>query len=102
MRSTPHNQHHHVVRPLSSILFVLLVIALAIVISAMAPSPQPSLTGEEVLNRVCATCHAVNPPAEAGTKPIAPPMKMIVRRYMMINESEEAAQERIVEWLKGP
>ena len=29
-------------------------------------------------------------------------MKMIVRRYMMINESEEAAQERIVEWLKGP
>ena len=90
-------------RPLRSLFFVLAVLVLGMALSASAPQTAVRTDGEEVFARVCATCHQVDPPADMqSAKPTAPPMKMIVRRYMMINETEEAAHARIVAWLKGP
>ena len=96
-------QHSHSVHPLRSLVLFVTVVVIGLVLSASRP-PAPSMTdGEEVFDRVCATCHQVDPPADmTAEKPLAPPMKMIVRRYMMANETEEAAHARIVEWLKGP
>lgn len=95
----------HPAHPLRSLFFILAIVVLGLVLSASGPLPQSGMQtdGEEVFGRVCATCHQVDRPTEADApEPIAPPMRMIVRRYMMVNETEEAAHARIVEWLKGP
>lgn len=84
-------------------MFVLLVIILALMVSALGPASPSPTNGEEVFKRVCATCHTIDRPTDMeADKPAAPPMKMVVRRYMMVNESEEAAHARIVTWLEGP
>lgn len=112
------SSHHHRFRTLA---FALLVIIIAMMISALTflrvhpaslsedvdDSPftlvaLQMVDGEEVFNRVCTTCHTVDRPTDMETEPIAPPMKMIVRRYTMSTDSPEEAHTRIVEWLKKP
>ena len=96
-------QPSHTDHPLRSLIFFVTLVVIGLVLSAARPAAQSFTDGEEVFGRVCATCHQVDPPADMqAEKPIAPPMKMIVRRYMMANETEEAAHARIVEWLQGP
>ena len=96
-------QHQSGPHPLRVLVFVLMVIILALMISALGPVTQSPANGEEVFKQVCATCHTVDRPTDMeAAKPIAPPMKMIVRRYMMVNETEAAAHARIVTWLEGP
>jgi mono/diheme cytochrome c family protein len=95
--------HQHSAHPLRSLVFFVTLVVIGLMLSASRPAAQSFTDGEEVFARVCATCHQVDPPADMqAQKPIAPPMKMIVRRYMMVNESEEAAHARIVAWLQGP
>jgi cytochrome c553 len=110
-------QSHHRIRAL---LFALIVIAIAMMVAAVLflPSRPTDVTasdssyfqtasmvltdGEEVFNRVCATCHDMDRSEDAEEEPIAPPMRMIARRYAMMTESAEMATARIVEWLEGP
>ena len=113
----PRKQNH---RPLRTLVFALLVIVLALLVAATTflntrPAPIPDSesnvfvtasfqvnTGEEVFKRVCSTCHTIDRPTDSEVEPIAPPMRMVARRYLMMTESPEVANARIIEWLEGP
>jgi len=102
------------------LVFALLVIVLALLVAATTflntrPAPIPDSesnvfvtasfqvnTGEEVFKRVCSTCHTIDRPTDSEVEPIAPPMRMVARRYLMMTESPEVANARIIEWLEGP
>ena len=70
-------------------------------VSAFQQAPATT-DGEEVYNRVCATCHALTPPADMDQKPIAPPMKMIMKHYVASHESDELLTNALNEWLLEP
>lgn len=106
-------------RPARSLLFAMLVILMALVISAgslgnmdaasqgddnsvFSRIAQERFDGEEVFNRVCSSCHSIDRPENTETEPLAPPMRMVARRYLMVAESTDVATSRVIEWLKGP
>ncbi len=112
--------HQGTQRPIRSLFFAVLVIVIALMVSATAlssltPPPTsastqfmstslviPDLDGKEIFDRLCSTCHAVERPADMDTEPIAPPMSMIMNRYAMMTESEDEAREKVLDWLVKP
>lgn len=115
--------HHHRIRTLVFAIIVILIAMMVSAITFLRVSPASvtqsdgesvfsavafnvlkgtATDGKEVFNRVCATYHAVDRPANMETEPIAPPMKMIVRRYSMSTKTAEEAQSRIIMWLEEP
>lgn len=120
MSTVYHHHDKHAHHRMRTLFFALLVIGIAMLLAAalIPPSHSSSTTsgqddavrtislslvdGEEVFNRVCSTCHTIDRPAETEQEPLAPPMRMVARRYVMMTESTETATARIVEWLEGP
>lgn len=115
----PNNHQEHINHPIRALVFTLIVLVFAMMISAAGQLAQRSVDGKEVFNRVCATCHQVDPPAsmmgrmQQGAsetmsdgvemdKPIAPPMSMIASRYLAAHETAEEAARSIETWLEGP
>ncbi len=115
----PRDHQEHINHPLRFFAFTLIVLILAMLIMASSQlSPRP-VDGKEVFDRVCTTCHQIDPPAAmmakmqsadsdsmsaetAADKPIAPPMKMIASRYLAAHETEAEAAASIRSWLEGP
>ena len=77
---------------------VILVLVLAAFNGPVAPEPD----GEEIFNRVCATCHTIDPPGPQADMPLAPPMRMIVSRYLAVHSSYPATADALDAWLKEP
>ena len=113
------DRRHH--RPIRTLGFAVIVIIIAMMISAMTFLRENPVTitqsdnesvfavvaldvvdGKEVFDRVCTACHSVDRPSEMAAEPIAPPMKMIAQRYTMAADSPEEAHSRIVRWLEEP
>ena len=102
--------HHTQNGSMPGVVRILLVLAIAflltVLLSAFGQSNSAVQTpdeGERVFNQVCATCHQLDPPAsmEDG-KPIAPPMKMILRHYQMAFDSTSAMEVALTSWLEKP
>ena len=119
MKMAYQHQNNPARHPVRALLFALLVILVALLVSAgsflgvdalpqsddssvIMLVAQEAIDGEEVFNRVCSTCHTIDRPEDSEVEPLAPPMRMVVRRYLMATESSEEANARIIEWLKGP
>ena len=102
--------HNHQSKPMASavrFLVLLLIVLLAtLLLSAFQQTDSVQLKtdeGERVFNEVCSTCHQMDPPASMENgKPIAPPMKMILRHYQMKYDSTEALQNALTSWLEAP
>ncbi|NQV73761.1 c-type cytochrome [bacterium] len=102
--------HNHQSKPVAGtvrFLVLLLIVFLAtLLLSAFQQTNSNQLKtdeGERVFNQVCSTCHQMDPPASMENgKPIAPPMKMILRHYQMKYDSTEALQNALTSWLEAP
>lgn len=89
------SSRHHT----STFLLALLLILAAMLLmgqSAVAPADDAA-DGKEVFERVCATCHTIQPPPG-----LAPPMAMIVRHYRMAFEDSAAVKDALVSWVDAP
>ncbi|HAY37666.1 MAG TPA: hypothetical protein DCY57_11975 [Bacteroidetes bacterium] len=101
--SLAHHSPHHSsgLAELKMLGMALLLILIAMLVSA-SDYAIPDADGEKLFKQVCTTCHSVDPPTDMETKPIAPPMKMIMRHYIAAHDTKEEVHASLVSWLEEP